>query len=289
MSTNYTQGYSKATTSSHAARTIHSDAAFVLPFIDPADRILDVGCGPGTITTGFATIVPQGEVVGIDLSDEVLATARSSVPAGLSNISFQRANLLEGLPFLDGHFSVVFSSQVFPHLATAEMRTAALKEMRRVTRPGGLVATREVAEMHFYPRAGGLNELLTGNMNKVLRAGQEDGWFPGGEMPALFRQLGFTPDEIKVGAGTTVHSGEEGRRAFGAGYGARLSRGDPYYESWKRAGISDEEIDRTVEALNLWTEDPDAWCVVLQAELWGRWKVVVHVLTVTISVSEVVA
>ncbi|KAM0285352.1 hypothetical protein ACHAQH_001541 [Verticillium albo-atrum] len=266
---NYTQGYSKATTSSHAARTIHSDAAFVLPLIKPSDRVLDVGCGPGTITTGFATLVPDGEVIGIDISDDVLASAREAAPSDLNNVTFQMGNLLEGLPFPDDHFDVVFSSQVFPHLATADMRSTALNEMRRVAKRGAIVATREAAELHFYPRAGGLDRLLGANMNKVLREGEKDGWFPGGEMPALYRQTGFEPEGTMVGAGTTVHSGERGRRTFGEGFVGRLSPGDAYYESWKRAGISDAEIDQTVKALKAWMEDPDAWCIAVQAEVVG--------------------
>lgn len=50
----YKFGYSKTTTSSHSSRTIHTDAAFVIPHIQPHYKILDVGSGPGTITIGFA-------------------------------------------------------------------------------------------------------------------------------------------------------------------------------------------------------------------------------------------
>ena len=56
---NYTQGYSDAVVSSHQSRTVYSDAAFLLSHVKPTDRILDVGCGPGTITIGFAKLVPH--------------------------------------------------------------------------------------------------------------------------------------------------------------------------------------------------------------------------------------
>ncbi|KAM0324393.1 hypothetical protein ACHAQA_008175 [Verticillium albo-atrum] len=268
--TNYTQGYSKATTSSHAARTIHTDAAFLISLIKPSDRILDVGCGPGTITTGFAALVPEGEVIGIDISDEVLASAKNAIPKDLKNVSFQTGNLLEGLPFPDGHFDIVFSSQLFPHLASVDMRTAALAEMRRVVKSGGIVATRDAAELHFYPRECGLDELLGRNMVKVLRQGMQNAWFPGGEMPALYRKAGFAAGNLTIGAGTTVHSGEGGKKALGVSYLGRLSPGDPYLESWKQAGISNEEIEKTKQALKVWLEDPDAWYVALQAEIVGR-------------------
>ena len=64
--TNYTQGYSKATLTSHTSRTVESDASFLIPYIKPTDTILDVGCGPGTITIGLAALAHKGSVTGID-------------------------------------------------------------------------------------------------------------------------------------------------------------------------------------------------------------------------------
>ncbi|KAH7353730.1 methyltransferase [Plectosphaerella cucumerina] len=243
MSGNYTQGYSKATTSAHSSRTAQSDAGFILHRIKPTDKILDVGCGPGSITAGFAPLVSQGSVLGIDLSQEVIDSARDALSDGVGNVKFEVADLLEGLPFPDGSFDVVFSSQLFPHLSSTEMKLTALKEMKRVLKPGGFLATQEGAE----------DEDFKG--------------FPGGIMPGLMRKVGFEASKITVGAGTTVHSGAEARKWYVDGNLGRLSKGDAFRESWEKAGISEAEIHETGEALRSWGADEDAWYAALQAEI----------------------
>ena len=74
---NYVQGYSERTVATHQSRTAESDAAFLLPYIKKTDHILDVGCGPGTITTGLAKYACEGGTVGVDISTDVLQKARS--------------------------------------------------------------------------------------------------------------------------------------------------------------------------------------------------------------------
>jgi len=271
IATNYTQGYSKATLGSHGSRTITSDAAFLLPFLKPSDRILDVGCGSGSITAGFSSQVPHGTVLGVDIAEEVLEDARRSLPATATNVTFQAANLLAGLPFSDASFDVVFSSQLFPHLTTTAMKLAALTEMRRVLKEGGILATRDAAELHFYPRKYNLDVLWTVNTRRAHNYGgdlsDEEKGFPGGAMPALIRQVGFDPSSIRVGAGTTVHSGAEVRNRYAAGNLGRLDEGDSFRKSWKKVGISVQEIDETKDAIKRWAADQDAWYVALQAEI----------------------
>ncbi|KAK8050777.1 hypothetical protein PG994_012507 [Apiospora phragmitis] len=289
--TNYTQGYSKSTVASHASRTVDSDAAFLKPYIKPSDIILDIGCGPGTITVGFAALVDAaqgGSVTGVDISDEILAQARetaadaaassSSNTTTTTTIQFQKADVLVGLPFADESFSVLYASQLFPHLATPEQRAKALAEMRRVLKPGGVLATRDAAELHFYPRRYGLDRLWAGNMVRALRPREQkvDACFPGGDMPALFRSAGFGsvgPDsagKLIVGAGTTVYSDRETRKWFAEALLGRLQAGDAFRESWRRVGITDE-VGETCRALEQWAMDEDAWYVAVQAEILG-WK-----------------
>ncbi|KAH6672631.1 methyltransferase [Plectosphaerella plurivora] len=273
MSGNYTQGYSKATTGTHASRTVQSDASFLIDRIKPTDKILDVGCGPGSITSGFGSLVPQGSVLGIDLSVDVLIAACDALPKDITNVAFQAADLLAGLPFPDDSFDVVFSSQLFPHLSSTAMKLTALVEMKRVLKPGGILATRDAAELHFYPRKYNLDRLWGENTRKAHNHGEEDAedadvkGFPGGIMPALIRQAGFSASKISVGAGTTVHSGAETRRRYVDGNLGRLTQGDSFRESWVRAGISEAEIHETEHALRAWGADEDAWYVALQAEI----------------------
>lgn len=270
--TNYTMGYSEAVVASHAARTIYSDAAFVLPHIKETDRILDVGCGPGTITLGFASLVPEGEVVGVDVSAEVLKMAEKNkaLADDAANVSFRVGDVIKGLSDIpDDSFDVVFASQVFPHLATPEMRAAAMTEMRRVLRKGGVLATRTVVDAIWLPRSCNLDELFTRRMARGLGAGAGADEFTGCLMPALYRAAGF--DNFKVSAGSTVWATAEERRWHADRSLARLSEGDIYRASWLARGLTESDIEETKKALQVWAETDDAWHIAVQADLLG-WK-----------------
>jgi SAM-dependent methyltransferase len=298
--TNYTQGYSASTLSSHASR--ESDAAFLLPHLKPTDRILDVGCGPGSITAGFCAHAAQRSVVGIDLSEDVLEEAQrlycqtqqlgnesggetvaaaavatapalpGAPPVAKGNLTFIRADLLQGLPFADAAFDVVYASQLFPHLAGAGTAAAALAEMRRVLRPGGVLATRDAMVQHFFPREMELEHLFTRNALRALGAAD----WPGAHMPALYRAAGFHVDDdggqrVRVGCGTTCHADAASRRWWADGLMGRPQEGDGFRRSWEAAGVSKGEIAECVRALERWAGTEDAWYAILQCEMLA-WK-----------------
>ena len=151
----YTPGYSDYTTATHQLRTAESDAAFLLPHIKKTDRILDVSCGPGTITTGLAKYASEGATTGIDISTVVLQKAKTlateaNVPTqGPGAVVFEKGNMLERLVYPDDTFDIVYSSQVFGHLPSPDMPLKALAEIRRVLKPGGILATRNWVGQHF--------------------------------------------------------------------------------------------------------------------------------------------
>jgi ubiquinone/menaquinone biosynthesis C-methylase UbiE len=135
----YLPGYTPNASRFMACRTAQSHAAFVLPKLRPGLRLLDCGCGPGTITLGLAQLVSPAEVVGLELESSQLEIARGSAATrGLTNIRFE-AGSIYALPFADASFDVVFAHAVFEHLREP---MAALSEIRRVLVPGGLVALR---------------------------------------------------------------------------------------------------------------------------------------------------
>jgi len=150
----YTQGYSSYTTSTHESRTSEVDAAFLLPYIKKKDRILDVACKPSTITTGLAS---EGATIGIDISPDVLQKAKtlpdkSNVPTqGPSSVVFEEGNVLERLTYPDDTFDIIFCSQLFGHLPPPDLPLRALTEIRRVLKPGGILATRDGVGQHFLP------------------------------------------------------------------------------------------------------------------------------------------
>lgn len=272
----YTQGHSAHTTATHQRRTVEGEAAFLLPHIKPSDYILDLGCGPGTITSGFVKYVPQGRVVGVDNSAAVLQKARSMASeAGISQdvLTFSECDILQTLPYEDNTFDIVFSSQVFGHMVPPDQPRAAMLEMRRVVKRGGIVASRDAAFQHFYPERLELDRLWVGNMNRVIYRGAPAEDAPGKNMLAIFRQAGFDVDggKVEIGASSTVHSGSDQRAWLAARAAGQLKEGDPFRQSWLDAGVSKSEIDETLQAIRQWSETEDAWFAAFQCEMLG-WK-----------------
>lgn len=110
---------------------------FFLPHLRAGMRLLDCGCGVGSITLDLAEIVAPGETVGLDLDERQLALAREAAAArSLTNTRFQAGNVYE-LPFADGSFDAALAHTLLVHLSDP---LRALKELRRVLAPGGIVA-----------------------------------------------------------------------------------------------------------------------------------------------------
>lgn len=149
----YTHGHHASVLGSHARRTAGDSAAYLLPLLKPGLRLLDVGCGPGTITADLARAV-GGTAVGLDAVPAPLDTARASL-AGIDGAALALGDVTS-LPFGDDSFDVVHAHQVLQHLTDP---VAALREMARVCRPAGTVAARDAdyAAMAWYPRLSGLD------------------------------------------------------------------------------------------------------------------------------------
>ncbi|KAI1758146.1 S-adenosyl-L-methionine-dependent methyltransferase [Xylaria castorea] len=280
QSDNYKQGYSNYTTATHEKRTAESSAAFLIPHIKATDHILDVGCGPGTITTGFAKYAHEGVVVGLDMSEDVLQKAKrladeAAVPAdGPGSVRFEQGNVLKGLPYPDGTFDIVYCSQVLGHIPPPDLPPQALTEMRRVLKPGGILASRDALSSFFYPKRLHLDRLWSQNLRRVFRQGAPaDVDDTSDSLPASYRSAGFDIDggKVKTGAGTMVASDPETRRFFAWRTAGQLKPGDPFYQNWLDAGISKDEIQETLQAVNEWAETEDAWFAALQCEMLA-WK-----------------
>ncbi|QDS74908.1 hypothetical protein FKW77_004034 [Venturia effusa] len=267
----YTFGHSSAATGTHAARTVQSDAAFLLPYIKPTDKILDVGCGPGTITFGFAEYVPDGSVTGTDYAPEIVERAQAFAQSKIheddgksrGKLDFVVGNVLERLPFEDETFDVIFSSQVLTHIGSRSDQ--ALKEMRRVLKTGGILSSRDAASTVYEPFQ---KELGVQYLNNICKAAGLDG-LTGPKMAALYRGAGFDIDggKVKVGGGTTVIHGKDATKAHAASMGGRLSKGDTFRANWEKAGVSEEEIELLQKRMFEWGETEDAWYGILHSEI----------------------
>jgi ubiquinone/menaquinone biosynthesis C-methylase UbiE len=103
--------------------------------VQSGDRVLDVGCGPGYFARMLAqTVGSHGSVVGIDAAPEMIEYANRKARS-LPNCRFQ-SGAAESLAFPDASYDVVVSSLMMHHIPD-ELRLQAVREMRRVLRPGG--------------------------------------------------------------------------------------------------------------------------------------------------------
>lgn len=142
----YVPGYKAAQVQHHEWRNAENSAAHLLPTLEsmrqrnPKLSVLDVGTGSGTIATSLAARIPDAKMIATDLSEDILKRAQELAEGkGTKNVTFQQASAYE-LPFPDDSFDVTHTSQMLCHM---DKPTDALKEMLRVTKPGGVVSACE--------------------------------------------------------------------------------------------------------------------------------------------------
>ena len=127
----YTHGHHESVLRSHTWRTAENSAAYLLDHLRPGLDLLDIGCGPGTITVDLAARVAPGRVVGLDAAKPIVEQARAlndSVEWRVGDAYTLDADLHD--------FHVVHAHQVLQHLADP---VAALRAWGNACRQGGIV------------------------------------------------------------------------------------------------------------------------------------------------------
>lgn len=136
----YTMGYSEEFQQLLNRRSASTHAFYLLPHLKPGQKLLDFGCGPGTITMGLARAVEPGEIHGIDAEASQIELAQAAAQAGgHANATFHIGNVTD-MPFEDNTFDVAHCHAVLMHVPDT---SAVLSEVKRVLKPGGLIAARE--------------------------------------------------------------------------------------------------------------------------------------------------
>ena len=255
----YTHGHPEAVLRSHRWRTAENSAGYLLHRLGPGTSVLDVGCGPGTITADLARRVAPGRVLGIDPAPAVVAAAERDHAA--ANVSFRVADV-HRLDEPDGAFDVVHAHQVLQHLADP---VAALGEMRRVCRPGGTVAVRDAdyEAMTWWPAVPGLDRWLD-IYRQVARAngGEPDA---GRRLLAWARAAGFA--EVDASASVWCFATAEDRRWW-AGTWAQRTEDSPLADRAVELGLATrDELEACAGAWRDWAAHPDAWFAVVHGEL----------------------
>ena len=261
----YTHGHHESVLRSHRWRTAENSAAYLLPHLSSGVAVLDVGCGPGTITADLATLVTPARVTALEVTEDALNLARAEiVRRGLTNVDFAVGDV-HRLDFADDTFDVVHAHQVLQHLGDP---VAALREMRRVTRPGGLIAVRDsdYAAFTWFPELPELTEWLD-LYERVARAN-------GGEPDAGRRLLswahaaGFT--DVTPSASVWCFATEEDRAWWGGMWADRVLESDLARTALRTGAAEQADLQRISDAWRQWAADDDGWLSILHGEILAR-------------------
>lgn len=164
------------------------------------DRVLDVGCGPGVISSLIAEYVgPKGAVTGVDISEELLATGRA---LSRNQVTFTQGSVYD-LGAFRGQFDFVYARLVFQHLSKP---AEAMAQIHSALYPNGRVCVLDSDEGLFgiYPEPPGLAKLLGDTQQLQQQRGGDR--FIGGKLAYIMKTAGFldvtprvflmTPDSI---------------------------------------------------------------------------------------------
>ncbi len=261
MTPRYTHGHAESVLRSHRSRTAESSAAHLLPHLSPGSTLLDVGSGPGTITADLVELVAPGRVTALETSAEAVALAGATL-AGRGLDAELVVGDVHDLPLPDDSFDVVHAHQVLQHVADP---VRALREMARVTRPGGLVAVRDsdYAAFTWWPQLPELDEWMS-LYQQVARSN-------GGEPDAGRRLLAWAHaaglHDVVASSSTWCYADPEQRGWWGGMWADRILDSAMAEQALLEGRASREDLQRISAGWRAWAEHPDGWYSLLHGEL----------------------
>jgi ubiquinone/menaquinone biosynthesis C-methylase UbiE len=227
-------------------------------------NLLDCGCGPGTITVGLAERVAPGMAIGLDIEPLQVARARALADqTGLTSLRFVVGNVLT-VPFPDALFDVVFAHNTLEHLSKP---IEAMKEMKRLLKPGGLVAIRDpdlstiVMEPPF--------PLILEASSLLLRVREYNGSSQcyARHQRQLLLEAGFVRTEAFAFAD---YSGNENNtRAFADTFIEVLQSPALLNVAVSRGWVDHSKLEEMIDALRAWSERPDCFNAVMDCAAIG--------------------
>ena len=258
----YVHGHHESVLRSHTWRTIENSAKYLESHLKENSSLLDVGCGPGTITVDLAKKLSEGTVLGIDISDEIIAKAEAGAQnSKLANCTFTTGDTYD-LDFEDNSFDIVHAHQLLQHLTNP---VAAIKEMRRVVRPGGIVALRDAdyGGMIWSPTDPkltewmGLYQRMTEKNKVVANAGRH--------LFSWATEVSFS--SIEVSSSTWTFSTPDTREWWGGLWAERIQK-STFSDQVKEHGLATQDIlDDLSAAFIRWASQPDGFFLVPHGEI----------------------
>jgi ubiquinone/menaquinone biosynthesis C-methylase UbiE len=261
----YTHGHQDSVLRAHRWRTAENSAAYLLPLLRSGDRLLDVGCGPGTLTADLALRVAPGQVTGIDVVPSVLGDAGAHArDAGAANVTFLAGDFRQaGLP--PASFDVVHAHQLLQHLREP---VGALAAMARLAVPGGLVAAREAdySTMAWAPADARIRRWLDVYLAVTRHNGAEAN---AGRWLLRWAHAAGLTDVVYTTSTWTFATRAD--RAYWGGQWAERCVASTFAEQAVAYGVATAaELAGIAEGWREWSREPDGVFVVVHGEIVAR-------------------
>jgi ubiquinone/menaquinone biosynthesis C-methylase UbiE len=259
----YTHGHHESVLRAHRWRTAANSAGYLLEHLRPGMSLLDVGCGPGTITADLARIVAPGRVTAVENAPDVLATARREV-ARTGPVSVVAADA-HALGLASGVFDVVHAHQVLQHVADP---VQVLREMRRVCAPTGVVAVRDsdYGAFTWYPDVPELDEWLA----LYQRLARSNGGEPDAGRRLLSWCLAAGFRDVTPSSSTWCFATPQDREWWGSLWAERVAD-SRFAEKALASGLAGRtDLERMADGWRTWAAAPDGWMSILHSEVLAR-------------------
>lgn len=261
----YIHGHAQSVLRSHLVRTVENSAAYLTEYLRAGVDVLDVGCGPGTITVDIAARVRPGQVLGLDRSPDPLAGARTlAAQGGARNVRFAVGDVYAlGEP--DESYDVVHAHQVLQHLRDP---VAALREMLRVCRRSGVVTARDAdyAAMSWYPADRRLDRWLEIYRAVAKGAGAE----PDAARHLLAWAHAAGASSVIPTASIWCYASPAQREWWGGLWADRILDSSIAQQALDTGHADADELADISLAWREWASHPDGWFAIMHGEILCR-------------------
>jgi ubiquinone/menaquinone biosynthesis C-methylase UbiE len=266
MANVYTHGHHESVLRSHRWRTAENSAGYLLPHLEPGMHVLDVGCGPGTITVDLADLVgPTGRVTALERTPAALDLARAEVERrGTENVDFAVGDVT-ALDLPDASYDVVHAHQVLQHV---DDPVGGLREMARVTRTGGLVAARDsdYGAFTWFPAVPELSRWVE-VYRQVARANRAEP-DAGRRLLSWARAAGLS--EVTASSSTWCYATPMDRAWWGGLWADRIVGSDLAGQVVGHGLATEAELAVLADGWRRWAAAEDGWFSVLHGEVLAR-------------------
>ncbi|TCM51813.1 class I SAM-dependent methyltransferase [Kribbella sp. VKM Ac-2568] len=260
MNNVYTHGHHESVLRSHSWRTAENSAGYLLPQLRPGMSLLDIGAGPGTITADLAALVQPGRTTALEANEAALDITRATFAKLDIEVDFVVGDV-HRLELPDDSYDVVHAHQVLQHVSDP---VQALKEMRRVCKPGGIVAVRD-SDYHaftWFPELPELDEW----MDLYQRMARANGGEPDAGRRLLSWALAAGFEKVETTASNWTFANQPDRDWWGGMWADRILQSDLARQA-RAAGVPEGDLRRISDAWRTWSAAPDGFISLLHGEI----------------------